>query len=147
MELVQEYDVEFVSSIEKFDTSTPMDQTMLNICIVFAQLKQATIQRRVTNAHYYRCLKGLHMRGQAPYSFDLEPMVAENIRTKMMVIDLIAANHVRLMFKMYAEPETSFRDITWYFEEQGIKIYGKSLTCPFLSQLLLCGINCLIGLP
>lgn len=48
----------------------------------------------------------------------------------------VAANHVRLMFEMYAEPETSFGDITRYFEEQGIKIYGKSLTRPFLSQLL-----------
>lgn len=38
--------------------------------------------------------------------------------------------------EMYAEPETSFGDITRYFEEQGIKIYGKSLTRPFLSQLL-----------
>ena len=38
MELSQEYDVEFVSSTEKFDTSTPMGQAMLNICIVFAQL-------------------------------------------------------------------------------------------------------------
>lgn len=32
MELFQEYDVEFVSSTEKFDTSTPMGRAMLNIC-------------------------------------------------------------------------------------------------------------------
>ena len=38
MELFQEYDVEFVSSTEKFDTSPPMGRAMLNICIVFAQL-------------------------------------------------------------------------------------------------------------
>ena len=41
-----------------------------------------------------------------------------------------------LLGQMYAEPETSFGDITRYFEEQGIKVYGKSLTRPFLSQLL-----------
>ena len=35
MELFQEYDVEFVSSTEKFDTSTPMGRAMLNICIFF----------------------------------------------------------------------------------------------------------------
>ena len=39
MELFQQYDVEFVSSTEKFDTSTPMGRAMLNICIVFAQLE------------------------------------------------------------------------------------------------------------
>ncbi len=38
MELFQQYNVEFVSSTEKFDTSTPMGRAMLNICIVFAQL-------------------------------------------------------------------------------------------------------------
>ena len=132
MELFQEYDVEFVSSTEKFDTSTPMGRAMLNICIVFAQLERETIQKRVTDAYYSRCLKGFHMSGQAPYGFDLEPTVVENIRTKMMVADPVAANHVRLMFEMYAEPETSFGDITRYFEEQGIKVYGKSLTRPFL---------------
>ena len=37
MELFQKYRVEFVSSTEKFDTSTPIGRAMLNICIVFAQ--------------------------------------------------------------------------------------------------------------
>ena len=78
MELFQEYDVEFVSSTEKFDTSTPMGRAMLNICIVFAQLERETIQKRVTDAYYSRCLKGFHMSGQAPYGFDLEPTVVVN---------------------------------------------------------------------
>ena len=75
MELFQEYDVEFVSSTEKFDTSTPMGRAMLNICIVFAQLERETIQKRVTDAYYSRCLKGFHMSGQAPYGYQLEPML------------------------------------------------------------------------
>ena len=134
--LFQEYDVEFVSSTEKFDTSTPMGRAMLNICIVFAQLERETIQKRVTDAYYSRCLKGFHMSGQAPYGYQLEPTVVEGIRTKKMVADPVAADHVRLMFEMYAEPETSFGDITRYFEEQGIKIYEKSMVRSFLSQLL-----------
>lgn len=44
METFQEYNVEFVSSTEKFDTSTPIGRAMLNICIVFAQLERETIQ-------------------------------------------------------------------------------------------------------
>lgn len=136
MELFQEYDVEFVSCTEKFDTSTPMGRAMLNICIVFAQLERETIQKRVTDAYYSRCLKGFHMSGQAPYGFRLEPTVIEGIHTKMMVPDPVAADHVRLMFEMYAEPETSFGDITRYFEENDIKVYGKSMFRTFLSQLL-----------
>ncbi len=125
-----------VSSTEKFDTSTPMGRAMLNICIVFAQLERETIQKRVTDAYYSRCLKGFHMSGQAPYGYQLEPTVVEGIRTKKMVADPVAADHVRLMFEMYAEPETSFGDITRYFEEHDIKIYGKSMFRTFLSQLL-----------
>ena len=76
------------------------------------------------------------MSGQAPYGYQLEPTVVEGIRTKKMVADPVAADHVRLMFEMYAEPETSFGDITRYFEEHDIKIYGKSMFRTFLSQLL-----------
>ena len=78
------------------------------------------------------------MSGQAPYGYQLEPTVVEGIRTKKMVADPVAADHVRLMFEMYAEPETSFGDITRYFEEHDIKIYGKSMFRTFLSQLLSC---------
>ena len=58
MEVFQEYNVEFVSCTEKFDTSTPIGRAMLNICIVFAQLERETIQKRVTDAYYARCKRG-----------------------------------------------------------------------------------------
>ena len=127
MELFQEYDVEFVSSTEKFDTSTPMGRAMLNICIVFAQLERETIQKRVTDAYYSRCLKGFHMSGQAPYGYQLEPTVVEGtIHTKKIGWQTPKPlNMMKLMFEMYSEPETSFGDITRYFEEQNIKVYGK----------------------
>ena len=60
MELFKQYDVEFVSCTEKFDTSTPMGRAMLNICIVFAQLERESIQMRVQDAFYSRCTKGYH---------------------------------------------------------------------------------------
>ena len=66
----------------------------------------------------------------------LEPTTVEGIRAKMMVPDPAAADHVRLMFEMYDEPGTSFGDMSRYFEENDIKVHGKSLFRPFLSQLL-----------
>ena len=113
-----------------------MMELFLNICIVFAQLERETIQKRVTDAYYSRCLKGFHMSGQAPYGYQLEPTVVEGIRTKKMVADPETSQYVKLMFEMYSEPETSFGDITRYFEEQNIKVYGKSLFRTFISQLL-----------
>lgn len=60
MELFKQYDVEFVSCTEKFDTSTPMGRAMLNICIVFAQLERESIQMRVQDAFYSRCINDNH---------------------------------------------------------------------------------------
>jgi len=136
MELFGRYNVEFVSATEKFDTSTPMGRAMLNICIVFAQLERETIQKRVTDAYYSRCQKGFHMSGKAPFGYRLEPTIIEGVRSKMMVAEPEAAERVKLMFEMYAEPETSFGDITRYFAEQGIDFDGRELQRPTLSYLL-----------
>ena len=104
METFQEYNVEFVSSTEKFDTSTPMGRAMLNICIVFAQLERETIQKRVTDAYYSRCQHGFHMSGAAPYGFQLEPTTIEGIRTKMMKPDPETADIAKLMFEQNVLP-------------------------------------------
>ena len=136
MELFQRFNVEFVSSTEKFDTSTPMGRAMLNICIVFAQLERETIQKRVTDAYYSRCQKGFHMSGKVPYGYSLEPTILDGIRTKMMVAEPEAAERVKLMFDMYAEPGTSFGDITRHFAEQDMDFNGKELSRCTLSNLL-----------
>ena len=83
MALFQEYNVEFISSTEKFDTSTPMGRAMLNICIVFAQLERETIQKRVQDAWYARCQRGFKMGGRAPYGFRTEPIVILLLRAKI----------------------------------------------------------------
>ena len=136
MELFTRYNVEFVSSTEKFDTSTPMGRAMLNICIVFAQLERETIQKRVTDAYYSRCQKGFKMGGVTPYGFKLEPVIMEGINTKMLVVEPEKAAQIKLAFEMYAEPQTSLGDIVRHFVEQGVKFNGKELQRPSLSYLL-----------
>ena len=110
MELFKQYNVEFVSCTEKFDTSTPMGRAMLNICIVFAQLERESIQMRVQDAFYSRCAKGYYMRGRAPYGFDTEPIVMDGIKTKRLV-ENAEMDYAELMYEMYAEPENSYGDI------------------------------------
>jgi len=136
MEMFGRYNVEFVSSTEKFDTSTPMGRAMLNICIVFAQLERETIQKRVTDAYYSRIQKGFHMSGAAPYGYRLEPITVEGIRTKMLVAEPEAAERVKLMFEMYAEPENSFGDIIRYFTGRGVKLHGDTYNRGTISRML-----------
>jgi DNA invertase Pin-like site-specific DNA recombinase len=136
IELFQRYKVEFVSATEKFDTSSPMGRAMLNICIVFAQLERETIQRRVTDAFYSRCQRGFHMTGKAPYGYTLEPTTIDGIKTKMMAVDPVAAEHIKLMFEMYAEPQTSFGDITRHFTERGITFKNGKMNRATISLML-----------
>ena len=135
MELFKQYDVEFVSCTEKFDTSTPMGRAMLNICIVFAQLERESIQMRVQDAFYSRCTKGYYMRGRTPYGFDTEPIVMDGIKTKKLV-ENAEMDFAELMYQMYAEPGNSYGDISRYFAENDIKVYDKSLKRGFIAQLL-----------
>ena len=136
MELFQKYDVEFVSSTEKFDTSTPMGRAMLNICIVFAQLERETIQKRVTDAYYSRSQRGFRMGGPAPYGFHTEPIRMDGINTKKLVGNPEELANVRLMFEMYADPAVSYGDIARYFVEHGISVYGDELSRPALARIL-----------
>lgn len=136
MELFQEYQVEFVSSTEKFDTSTPMGRAMLNICIVFAQLERETIQKRVSDAYYSRSQKGFHMGGKPPYGFRLEEIMMDGIHTKRLVEHPEKGAIVRQIFDMYEKTDTSYGDITRYFAEKGVLFYGKELIRPMLAQLL-----------
>ena len=136
MELFQQYQVEFVSSTEKFDTSTPMGRAMLNICIVFAQLERETIQKRVSDAYYSRSQKGFRMGGKPPYGYRLEEIIMDGIHTKKLVEEPQEAEIVREIFAMYEQPYTSYGDITRYYAEKGVQFYGKELIRPMLAQLL-----------
>lgn len=125
MELFQKYNVEFVSTTEKFDTSTPVGRAMLNICIVFAQLERETIQQRVTDAYYSRIQKSFYMGGAIPYGFRRIPATIQGIKTSKYETVPEEAEQIKLIYKLYSQPQTSYGDIIKYFEEHGITKNGK----------------------
>lgn len=123
MGMFQKYNVEFASSTEKFDTSSPMGRAMLNICIVFAQLERETIQQRVTDSYYSRSQKGFKMGGRTPFGYRKEPFLLDGIRTQRFIIEPTEAALVTQMYEMYARPEVSYRDVVKAMEAQGVKTY------------------------
>ena len=127
MGLFQKHNVEFVSSTEKFDTSTPMGRAMLNICIVFAQLERETIQQRVRDAYHSRSVKGFRMGSTTPYGYTLEPTVIDGVGTKMLATDPEAAERVKLMYEMYLDPQTSLGDIVRHFTETGLDFGDREI--------------------
>ena len=125
MEEFGKYKVEFVSTTEKFDTSSPMGRAMLNICIVFAQLERETIQKRVADAYFSRSQKSFYMGGRVPYGFRLVPTTIEGVKTSMYEINPEEAEQVKLIYELYSKPECSYGDIIRYFQEHGILKNGK----------------------
>ena len=127
MSVFQKYNVEFVSSTEKFDTSTPMGRAMLNICIVFAQLERETIQQRIKDAYHSRSLKGFFMGSKIPFGYKPEPTVIDGINTKMMVVDPDEVERVKLMYEMYTDPQTTLGDIIKHFADSGLDFGDRQL--------------------
>ena len=125
MEQFGTHKVEFVSTTEKFDTSSPMGRAMLNICIVFAQLERETIQKRVADAYYSRSQKSFYMGGRVPYGFRLIPTTIDGVKTSMYEINTEEAEQVRLIYELYSKPECSYGDIIRYFQSHGILKNGK----------------------
>lgn len=137
MEIFQKYNVEFVSSTEKFDTSTPIGRAMLNICIVFAQLERETIQKRVTDAYYSRSKKGFYMGGRVPYGFKLEDTIIDGIKTSKYVPVNDEVEQIKLMYSIYSQPNKSLGDVLRHFNEHGIKhLRGKIWCTARISELL-----------
>lgn len=137
MDVFARYRVEFVSSTERFDTSTPIGRAMLHICIVFAQLERETIQKRVADAYYSRCRRGLYMGGRIPYGFAKTEATIDGIRTSMFVPIPEEAEQIRLMYELYADPGNTLTDVARYFRDHGIHhLRGGTWNTARLSEML-----------
>jgi site-specific DNA recombinase len=137
MDKFQKYNVEFVSSTEKFDTSTPIGRAMLNICIVFAQLERETIQKRVTDAYYSRSKRGFFMGGRIPYGFALEKTIINGVHTSKYIPISKESEQVRLIYAMYGEADNSLGDIVRYLNQNHIEnLRGSTWNTARISEML-----------
>lgn len=137
MELFQKYDVEFVSSTEKFDTSSPIGRAMLNICIVFAQLERETIQKRVADAYLSRSSKGFYMGGRIPFGFKKVPCVINGIHTSKYEENPEESSQVKLIYELYSDFSTSLGDVVAKLKELGQIHYGNPWTRSRIRDVLI----------
>ena len=71
LELLQKYNVNFISIKERFDTSTPLGRAMIYIASVFAQLERETIAERVRDNMIQLAKSGRWLGGNIPYGLFL----------------------------------------------------------------------------
>ena len=137
MEVFGKYHVQFISATEKFDTSSPMGNAMLNICIVFAQLERETIQKRVADAYFSRSQKSFYMGGPVPYGFTKIPTVIDGIHTSMYEALPDEAKVIKLIYELYAQPNTSYGNIVERLKELGIRKRGSDWSRPRIREILI----------
>ena len=116
----QQYNVEFVSTMEKFDTSSPVGKAMLIIIMVFAQLERETIQQRIIDAYRSRSRRGFYMGGRVPYGYRLTDIKIDHVRTKMYEAIPEEMVIVQKAFSIYAQPQASLGDVVNFFSAHGI---------------------------
>lgn len=120
MEYFKKYNTEFISTTEKFDTSTPIGKAMLSIIMVFAQLERETIQQRITDNYYERGKKGMFLGGNVPFGFELTPTKIEGNKTNMLT-PTNSMCHVIDLFNKYASTSTSLKSLAYELNENEVK--------------------------
>lgn len=118
--LFEEYNVDFISSTEKFDTSSPMGKAMLSIIVVFAQLERETIQIRIKDNYYSRGSKKFFMGGRVPYGFTKTATHINGIKTSVFESDSYQAPNVIEMYDLYANSNMSLGKIAEYLNKKNI---------------------------
>lgn len=119
MEEFSQYDVEFISCTEKFDTSTPMGRAMLSICVVFAQLERETIQQRIFDAYHARSKRGFYMGGRIPFGFCLEPYTIAGKKTSRYAVVSTESAILLKMYELYVDKTVSQADVAQILNHSG----------------------------
>jgi len=126
IDIFEKNKVDFISTTEKFDTSTAIGKAMLQIIIVFAELERSTIQQRITDNYYARGRRGFFMGGSAPYGFDIDKIFINGKKSSVFIENKDQVEHLKYMFETYAYTDTSLGRIVAHLNEN--KITTKSGT-------------------
>lgn len=133
----KEHHVEFVSSQESFDTTSPYGEMIIKLLMVFAEFERTSTIERVTQAYAHRSEMGFYMGGRRPYGFKLVPAVIHNIKTKKLEPIPEEIEQVRYIFEVYAQENVSLRRLqNLLVAEKRLPIDGSSWTTSKLSTLL-----------
>lgn len=133
----KEYGVEFVSSQEAFDTSSPYGELIVKILAVFAEFERQSIISRITQAYEHRSEMGFYMGGRKPYGYDLEPTIINNVKTKKLRPIPEELEHIKYIYETYAVENVTLGRLLKNLVENEIKpLSGGGWTTSKLSTIL-----------
>lgn len=133
----KEYGVEFVSTQEAFDTSSPYGELIVKILAVFAEFERQSIISRITQAYEHRSEMGFYMGGRKPYGYDLEPTVISNVKTKRLTPITKEIEQVKYIYETYAIENVTLGRLLKNLTENDIKpLSGGGWTTAKLSNII-----------
>lgn len=137
LDTFKQYGVEFVSTQEAFDTSSPYGELIVKILAVFAEFERQSIIQRVTQAYEHRSEMGFYMGGRKPYGFELEPTIINNIKTKKLKPIPEEIEHIQYIFDAYAIENVTLGRLLKNLTANDIKpLSGGGWTTAKLSTIL-----------
>lgn len=136
LETLKKYNVQFVSSQEAFDTSSPYGEMIVKILMVFAEFERQSIIERVTQAYAHRSEMGLYMGGRRPYGFKLKDTLIHNIKTKMYEPVPEETEQIKYIFENYAAPNVTLRRLMDNLVQNNILPTEGSWSTARLSNIL-----------
>lgn len=137
LNVFKQFGVEFVSTQEAFDTSSPYGELVVKILAVFAEFERNSIIQRVTQAYEHRSEMGFYMGGRKPIGYDLEPTVINNIKTKRLKPVPEELEQVKYIYETYAVEQVSLGRLLKNLVENDIKpLSGGGWTTAKLSTII-----------
>lgn len=101
--LFDKKNVQYISSTEQFDTSSPAGRAMIYIIMVFAQLERETITQRVSDNYRYRASMGLYMGGGIPYGYQARHILNDGKKAAILEVDAKQSETVKHIYSLYLE--------------------------------------------
>lgn len=135
LETLQKYNVQFVSSQESFDSSSPYGDMIAKLLAVFAEFERKSIIERVTQAYAHRSELGLYMGGRVPYGYSLADATIHGIKSKIL-IPTAEIEHVKFMFDTYSVPGVSLRRVMDNLIKNGLHPSDGSWSTAKISAIL-----------
>lgn len=125
IDIFKKYNIDFISTTEKFDTSTPIGKAILQIIMVFAELERETIQQRITDNYYTRGKKGFGLGGTIPYGYTKSTTIINGQKTSMYKEDSNQSTWLKEMYDLYSGTEMSLRKISFYLNDKKVPTPNK----------------------
>lgn len=129
-----EYDVDFISISDKFDTSTPAGIAMMMMVSVFAQLERDTIAERIRDNMHELAKSGRWLGGITPTGYKSQQIVGsvtiDGKTRKAFKLDIIPdeAEIIKLIFAKFIETNSLTQTETYLLQQHIKTKNGKNYT-------------------